>query len=132
MLVRALNLTDKGTATFNDVKSDAWYADSVAISVKAGIVKGQSSTTFGAAAQISREEMVTMLMRGYEFVNGKQSNGTATVFKDQSKISTWAAGFVKEATALGLINGRGEGTFQPQGVSTRAEAAQVIYNLLQK
>ena len=71
MLVRALKLTDKGTVTFSDVKPDAWYADSIALAVKAGIVTGKSTTLFGTNDQITREEMVTMLMRSYELLNGK-------------------------------------------------------------
>lgn len=132
MLVRALGLTEKAAINFSDVKSNAWYADNVAIAVKAGIVQGQSNNTFGSTATISREEMVTMMMRGYEYVHGKASAGTVNSFKDQSKISGWAAGYVKGAISLGLVNGRSDDKFEPQGKSTRAEAAQIIFNLLSK
>lgn len=131
MLVRVLNLTDKGATTFKDVKSTDWYAEAIAIAVKAGIVSS-SAGSFNPKSDISREEMVTMLMRAYETTHGKASTSGSITFKDQSQVSSWAATSVKQASALGLINGNAQGAFQPKGNSTRAEAAQVVYNLLQK
>ncbi|MBW7453096.1 S-layer homology domain-containing protein [Paenibacillus sepulcri] len=132
MLVRALELTEQSTVKFTDVKSGDWYADAVAAAVKAGIVQGTSATQFGANAKITREEMVTMLMRGYEKLHGKPSVDESVSFKDQAKFSSWAAAYIKEAAALGLVGGREEGVFQPAGITTRGEAAQVIFNLLSK
>ncbi|MFD1773440.1 S-layer homology domain-containing protein [Paenibacillus rhizophilus] len=130
MLVRALQLTGTGDVAFKDVKAGDWYADSVAAAVKAGIVKGNSSATFGAKSNITREEMVTMLMRGYAKQHGAASTNPAASFKDESKISSWALSYVKQAAALDLVGGREENTFQPRGITTRAEAAVAIYNLL--
>ncbi|MFC3748553.1 S-layer homology domain-containing protein, partial [Paenibacillus sp. GCM10012306] len=130
MLIRALHLTDKGTLAFTDVKDGDWYAEAVAIAVKAGIVQGKTQTLFDANAQITREEMVTMLMRGYEVVHGQVTVNNPTSFTDEAKISAWAVPFVNAASANKLIQGRAAGKFDPKGITTRAEAAQVIYNLL--
>ncbi|WP_066371649.1 DUF4350 domain-containing protein [Bacillus sp. FJAT-27264] len=130
MLIRALHLTDKGTLAFTDVKDGDWYAEAVAIAVKAGIVQGKTQTLFDANAQITREEMVTMLMRGYEVVHGQVTVNNPTSFTDEAKISAWALPFVNAASANKLIQGRAAGKFDPKGITTRAEAAQVIYNLL--
>ncbi|MFC5651124.1 S-layer homology domain-containing protein [Paenibacillus solisilvae] len=132
MLVRALKLTEQSTVKFTDVKSGDWYADAVAAALKAGIVQGTSATLFGANEKITREAMVTMLMRGYEMLNGKVSVNGSITFKDEAKFSSWAAAYIKEAAALGLVGGREEGVFQPAGITTRGEAAQVIFNLLSK
>ncbi|OAB28418.1 hypothetical protein PMSD_22040 [Paenibacillus macquariensis subsp. defensor] len=132
MLVRALNLTEISSARFTDVKTGNWYAEAVSMAVKAGIVQGKSTTVFGANMQITREEMVTMLMRAYEYMNGKASVIRSNTFTDGSQISPWAVDSVKEAVALNLIKGTDTGAFKPRGISTRAEAAQVVYNLLNK
>lgn len=132
MLVRALDLTEKSSLAFTDVKSTDWYSDAVAAAVKAGIVQGTSASQFGAKAKITREEMVTMLMRGYAKLNGQPASGTGSTFRDEAQISAWAKTYVEEAARLGLISGRAEGVFQPRGITTRAEAAQSIYNLLTK
>ncbi|WP_223110748.1 S-layer homology domain-containing protein [Paenibacillus sinensis] len=130
MLVRALGLTEQGEVAFKDVKNGDWYADSVAAAVKAGIVQGNSAASFGAKSNITREEMVTMLMRGYAKLHGSVSAAQSAAFKDSASISSWALPYVKQASSLGLVGGRGDNTFQPAGVTTRAEAAVAIYNLL--
>ncbi|QGQ98746.1 hypothetical protein EHS13_29645 [Paenibacillus psychroresistens] len=133
LLVRALKLTDKGANAFKDVSANDWYADAVSIATKAGIVNGVSGNLFKPNAPISREEMVTIMMRAYAVVNGNPDQGTTeSSFKDDAKISAWASQYVKTAVALNLIKGRTSSTFDPQGITSRAEAAQVIYNLLNK
>ncbi|MFL0555021.1 S-layer homology domain-containing protein [Paenibacillus barengoltzii] len=132
MLVRALGLTDKGHPSFRDVKDSDWFADAVAIAAKAGIIQGDSAQQFNPKANITREEMVTMLMRAYEVTYGRPSVNAPSGFQDRSEISSWASKFVDQAAALGLINGRGNNSFQPKGGSSRAEAAQVVYNLIKK
>ncbi|RKP53834.1 hypothetical protein D7Z26_10570 [Cohnella endophytica] len=132
MLVRALKLTEKAELKFTDVKTNDWYAEAISIAVKAGIVKGKNDTLFNPNGQITREEMVTMLMRAYEVVNGKSALNAGISFKDESKVSPWALEYVQAAAGLQLIKGRSEGKFEPQGITNRAEAAQVIYNLLNK
>ncbi|WP_051775520.1 Ig-like domain-containing protein [Paenibacillus tyrfis] len=130
LLVRTLKLTEKGEAPFTDVKPNDWYAEAISIAVKAGIVQGRSEALFDANAQITREEMVSMLMRAYEKLKDKALVQTSTSFTDESQVSSWAAEFVKAAAALHLIQGRAADKFDPKGITTRAEAAQVIYNLL--
>ncbi|NOU99818.1 S-layer homology domain-containing protein [Paenibacillus planticolens] len=133
LLVRALKLTGTGQLSFTDVKSSDWYAEPVAIAVKAGIVNGKSEDVFDPNAQITREEMVTMMMRAYAVVHGSIPAAPASsLFTDEAQISSWAAAFVNQAAALHLVQGRQDGIFEPQGITSRAEAAQVIYNLLNK
>lgn len=133
LLVRALKLTEAGSAAFADVTADAWYANPISIAVEAGIVQGKSTAQFEPNAQITREEMVVMMMRAYKAANGTTSSEQANVsFTDESGISSWAIEHVKSAAALRLIEGREEGKFEPQGTATRAEAAQVMFNLILK
>ncbi|NIK22869.1 S-layer homology domain-containing protein [Paenibacillus lupini] len=130
ILVRALGLKAEGTPAFTDIPTGAWYADDVAAAYKAGIVQGVSGKTFSPGANITREEMVTIAMRGYELLNGKPAVAAAEPFKDEATISAWALDNVKKAASLGLIQGRANGQFFPLGTSTRAEAAQMIYGVM--
>ncbi|MBP1967266.1 Ig-like domain-containing protein [Paenibacillus aceris] len=130
LLVRALNLTEKGATVFSDVQSGDWYADAVSVAVKAGIVQGKLAALFDPNAPITREEMVTMLLRAYEYKYGKVSNKATHSFADEDQISSWATEFVQTAATLDLIQGRGADKFDPKGISTRAEAAQILFNLL--
>ncbi|KAB2336140.1 hypothetical protein F7731_11600 [Cytobacillus depressus] len=133
MLVRLLKISEKSTITFSDITVDKWYADSISSAAQAGIVNGKSKSHFDPDGQITRQEMVTMLIRAYEFKTGKQldySHSNAT-FNDFNFIASWARNNVTAAAELGLIQGP-TGLFVPQGITLREEAAQAIYNLLMK
>lgn len=133
MLVHSLGLPAGGTTAFTDVASGAWYAEPIAAAYKAGIVNGRSASTFEPSAKITREEITVMLMKAYELKNGKAEGASAdSEFTDMKLVSDWAAASVNKAAALGLIQGQSQGQFAPQEIATRAEAAQVIYNLTVK
>ncbi|MBO7746189.1 S-layer homology domain-containing protein [Paenibacillus sp. MWE-103] len=130
LLARALGLRAEGAPSFADVPAGAWYAGDVAAAVKAGIANGVSAASFAPNAAITRQEMATLAMRGYEARSGKPAASPAAPFKDEASIAAWARGYVDEAAALGIVKGRAAGEFAPLGASTRAEAAQVIYGVL--
>jgi hypothetical protein len=48
------------------------------------------------------------------------------------QVSSWAAASVKGVASLGLVQGQSKGLFAPKGIASRAEATQVIYNLIMK
>nr|WP_253298329.1 S-layer homology domain-containing protein [Paenibacillus sp. MSJ-34] len=146
LLVKALKLTKKGGIAFADVSAEAWYADAVSIAKEAGIVKGRDAERFDPNGLITREEMTAMLTRAYEIRYGKIGSGqsgqsgqpgqsgepSSATFADDSQISPWAAEYIRAAAALGLVQGRADRQFVPQGATTRAEAAQVVYHLLNR
>ncbi|NBD23131.1 S-layer homology domain-containing protein [Paenibacillus glycinis] len=132
LLVRALGLKAEGTPAFADIPAGAWYAADVAAAYKAGIVQGVSSTAFAPGADITRQEMVTLAMRGYALLNGKPAVTATAPFKDEASIAAWALDNVNKAASLGLVQGRAAGEFVPLGTSTRAEAAQMIYGVWNK
>lgn len=131
LLTRALGLRSTGSNPFNDVKKDAWYADAVAAVYEAGIVTGRDPQTFEPAKTITRQEAAVMLMRAYAFQSGNRDVPAAgAAFSDQAKISAWAQDAVSQANALGLLKGKGANVFMPQASLTRAEAAQIVYTLM--
>ncbi|CAK4844822.1 unnamed protein product [Aphanomyces euteiches] len=130
LLVKALKLTKQGDTIFADVTANDWYAQAVSIAYQAGIIKGKSKTTFDPNGKITREEMVAMIMQAYKLLKGNTSLKTDVKFSDESKVSAWALDDLKAASALNLIHGRSAEQFVPKGTTTRAEAAQAIYNLL--
>jgi uncharacterized protein YfiM (DUF2279 family) len=129
LLVKALHLSGQGTHSFSDVAPNSWYAETVSIAVSKGIVQGTSATLFEPNAPISRQEMVVMLMRAIEKNSPSTASAVSVKFADQSQISSWAVDDVNKAFANKWIQGRADGKFEPLGLTTRAEAAQVIFNL---
>jgi hypothetical protein len=133
LLVRALKLTETGTSTFADVKGTEWYAADINMAVKAGLIQGRSTAVFAPNEKITREELAVLVLRAFELQSGTTASGGVTgTFKDAAQISVWAGADVSKAVELGLLQGRTTDQFVPKGISNRAEAAQVIYNLLFK
>ncbi|CAM3183595.1 alpha-amylase family glycosyl hydrolase [Paenibacillus lupini] len=132
LLVRAMNLQATKSAGFTDVAAGSWYAKSVNAAAEAGIIRGRTATTFAPNAVITREEMAVMLMRAYEVKTGKKAESSESVsaFTDSAAIHDWAKASIEAAVKLGFLSGKGQGQFDPQGNTTRAESAKVIYKLL--
>lgn len=133
MLVRAMGLKEEGNSHFTDVSSESWYAGAVSAAAKAGIVTGINSKEFAPDASIKRQEMAAMIVRAYQsmaFLQGSQ--GEKTHFTDVKTSPIWVQEAVQSAYDLGLVKGLSSSSFKPLGLTTRAESAQVIYNLLSK
>nr|WP_241781668.1 S-layer homology domain-containing protein [Paenibacillus sp. DMB5] len=74
-----------------------------------------------------------MVVRAYEYLQGDKAQAASDgAFSDQPQISGWAEEAVSIAVEAGLLQGRGSKQFAPQALMTRAESAQVIYNLLKQ
>lgn len=132
MITRALGLKAASPAAFADVDAKSWYAEAVAAVSEAGIVLGRGQDTFAPDERITREEMAVMIVRAYEYQQGSKSNvAAAGSFSDDALIHDWAKNAAGIAEQAGLIKGRGNQQFAPQASMTRAEGAQVIFNLLE-
>jgi len=131
MLVRLLGLESAEPHGFEDVPSDAWYAEAVYAAYAAGIIRGQSPHTFAPEDAITREEMAVMIMRAYLLATGETPDvPEAAGYRDSDQISEFALESVLQAQVLGLMQGPGNGLFDPKSNLTRAEGAQVIWNLM--
>jgi hypothetical protein len=127
ILVRAFNLEPKAGKIFNDT-ANSWAKDSIATAYAYGIIQGYSDTTFGPDDLITREQMAVMVVKAANLTDITNSEA----FVDNDKISDWAQDAVAIAKANGIIAGYPDNTFNPQGNATRAEAATVILNAINK
>ncbi len=134
MLVRTLGLTgDARGVKFTDLPADYWCAADVAVAVKAGLVSGYGNGLFGPNDPITREQMAAMLVRALNYGTIKplpESTLKPGQFADQENISNWARTSVATIVQAGLMKGREQDMFAPQGLTTRAEAAAVMVRLL--
>ena len=53
-------------------------------------------------------------------------------FKDSDVIADYAKDAVMYLAKKGVVQGTGEGLFAPEAAVTRAEAAQLVYNILKQ
>lgn len=128
LIVNAIGLTEKAdNMKFSDVDLNEWYAEYISKLYKSGITTGVSATEFGTGTYISREDMAVLVHRAMNYINSIEDKAyEAENFADDSDISDYAKNAVYEIKALGIVNGVGENSFMPKGISSRAMAFKVI------
>ena len=130
MLVLVSGKTEKATISFSDVSDKDWFYDYVAISVGEKMVNGFEDGSFKPDDEISRQDMATIIYRLLS-ANGISGKNGAKVFADSTEISDYAKKATEDLSSLGIFSGDENGKFNPKKSASRAEAAKVIYGVLQ-
>ena len=127
-----INPADYQNRKFTDVKADAYYAPYVNWAASKGIVSGTTSSTFAPDSNITREQMA-VIMKNYADKMGYSIPKTleAVTFADNAQISSWAKDAVKAMQQAGVLSGKENNRFDPQGNATRAEAATVLHRFVE-
>jgi hypothetical protein len=90
---------------------------------------------FAPEKEITRQEMFTLLYNALKVIGqvtaGADSDKTFSAFADAGKIDSWAKEAMTLLVKTGTIGGNA-GKLNPTSTTTRAEMAQVLYNLLSK
>ncbi len=131
ILVRTMEL-DVATfaGEFADVAADSWYADVLATAKKNGLLAGSNGNA-NPDQEITREEMVQIIVRAYEMACGEiVVDGGLLDYTDVASISTWARQAVIKATEKSLVNGVGDGSFAPRANATRAQGVVMVARLI--
>ncbi|MGZ4121979.1 MAG: S-layer homology domain-containing protein, partial [Tumebacillaceae bacterium] len=130
LIARALNLAPQSATTFSDVPSGSWYAGSVGAAVKAGITNGVGGNKFDPNAPVDRNQAAVMIYNALKYKGKAPSGGKPIVFSDANQIKSWAKADIDALSAAGLMNGDGNGHLTPTSVTSRAQAAVMIYNMM--
>ncbi len=118
------------TSVFDDVANDAYYASHVKWAVENGITVGVSKTEFAPNAQISRQDMATMMLRYAKAMGIRLPEMSKELFADDADIAVYAKEAVYKLKAVEIINGKDGNVFDPKGSTTRAEVAAVLHRFL--
>ena len=111
-----------GRDTFADTPDGAWYEDAVLWAVRNHIMSGYTASTFGPHDPITREQLAAILWR----YAGSPAAEAGEAYADEASIASWAVTAVDWARTYGFINGMSDGSFQPDGQATRAQAAAIL------
>lgn len=131
ILMGAFEMVDEGAqAAFSDVSKSHWGYKYVATAVSKGIVNGIGDGNFGVNSQITRQDIVTLCYRLAESMEVKFPVVTESEFVDSEAIADYAKTAAKQMKAAGIVNGKGDNMFAPSSFATRAEAAKIIYELI--
>ncbi len=130
LIIRAMGLEEKEyNGEFSDVSADDWYAGVIATAKSAGFVDGDGEMAM-PNAPVTREQLAKFLVLPYILKNPEAQDGEVLTFADSEEISSWAVNYVNKATALGILNGMGDGTFAPKNAVLREQAFVAIARLM--
>ncbi|TQR97365.1 OmpL47-type beta-barrel domain-containing protein [Paenibacillus ottowii] len=129
MLVRSLKLPLETDVIlgFEDIDLSAWYVNLLKTAIKDQVARGFSSKVFGPDRVINREQAAKMVNNIIKATPQQESS----VYSDSSQIVEWARKDVFGLTEINLVQGYPDGSFRAKQEVTRAEAAEMIYNMLQ-
>ncbi len=127
MLVRVFGCTaGKDIAHFTDVSTDAWYYSELSTAAQMNIFSGYGDGTMGPNRSITRQEAMVVIARAFAVPDGTAADIQA--FRDASSVGSWAVAKVGGLVKAGIVNGD-NGSLHPTASITRAEIAQMLYNL---
>ena len=110
-------------AAYPDVTDETPYASAITTLTALGIVSGDDQGNFNPDSTITRAEFTKIVC---EIQNmGGEGNKGATAFTDVPA-DHWASGYINFASSMGIINGMGDGTFNPEGPVTYEQAVKML------
>lgn len=128
LLIRICDLQkSSGSSIELKVIDNHWAEDAIVSFVAAGVISGYKDGTFRPDNSITREEMVVMLSRILN-LNNMAKDTTKGNFTDLE--GSYAASEIRAGAQAGIISGKGNEKFDPKSSATRAEALQIILNVL--
>ena len=114
---------------FEDVTKSHWAVIDINYLSEKGIVSGRPDGTFGAGDSITRAEIVKILCNTFGIETGFDAADGSGASKGNSFTDTkdsWAKEYIDAAYAAGIVNGKDDTHFNPNGQVTREEMAAMI------
>ena len=126
-LVVALTMvfTTVAFASYPDVDTTADYAGAVELLSALEILEGDENGNFNPDNTITRAEFAAVVCRALGLEGSAASAKGATMFTDVAA-DHWASGYINLASQQGIVNGKGNGIFDPEGNVTYAEAVKML------
>lgn len=135
LLLNAYGITPDATATDNFADAgNTYYTNYLATAKRLGVATGSGDNQFQPEVQITRQELFTLLYRSLVALGELPSEKKAVAlsdFGDAGEIAGYAQEALQALVERGVVTGANS-KLSPKEVTTRAQAAQVIYNLLSK
>ena len=105
------------------------HDDAVNVLVSLNVINGQDDGSFNPEGDVTRGQMAKMIavaMNGGKDTNtGVKGTPTFTDIKGH-----WAESYIEYCYDMGIISGRGDGTFDPDGKVTGLEATKMVLTAL--
>jgi len=133
MLLRAYGIEPDAGAENNFADAgNTYYTNYLAKAKEMGITTGIGDNFFALEGNITRQDMLTMLYRALDKLEELPEAAKSTNlsdFSDVNLVGDYSRDAITALVQAGVVSGN-QGKIEPQGQSTRAQMAQLLYNLL--
>lgn len=109
-------------AQYKDLAADGWYREFVEYMLNRGLMNGVDRESFEPDGYMTRAQLVTILYRAA----GSPIGSGGTAYSDVKR-GDWYEASVAWASRMGVVNGMGDGKFDPDGNITREQLAAILY-----
>lgn len=122
------DLADPGIAeeinknVFDDIDGVAWAKEAIVYLAEKKIINGVGNGKFAPDDNVTRAEMAKMISGAFLIKTEAGENPFNDVSEDD-----WSCEYIKKAYAAGIITGYEDGSFKPDDVVTRQDAAVMLY-----
>lgn len=131
IVVKAVSLEPAKEINLNFKDKDeipSWAAGYIQTAVDSGIITGYEDNTFKPSKNLTREEMVVLIIKAFGIEI--EEDLTPPTFTDVDEIGSWALNYVAKSVELNIVSGYLDNTFKPKRNVTRAESFTVLDNIL--
>jgi hypothetical protein len=89
----------------------------------AGVVRGETETTYGPRGTVTRAQMASFVARTLDVLDVPRPSGNATAFPDVSGVH---AQNISSLVELGIVQGYEDGTYRPSRAVSREQMARFV------
>jgi hypothetical protein len=119
------DLVTTDTPSFTDVPKSFWAYKYIETAKVNGVISGFLDGTFRPNNNITRAEIVVIIIRAKNY----ELSGSGADFTDVPA-DYWARDYILTAKDKGIVSGYPDNTFRPTNYATRAEAVKMVYEIL--
>lgn len=113
---------------------NTYYTGYLAAAKGLGIANGIGNNLFAPDKDITRQEMFVLLynaLKGIDKLPAPISDKKLGSFEDSDQVASWANEALSSLVKAGIVTGN-DNMLNPKALTSRAQMAQVLYNLLSK
>ena len=127
VMVLSMMVVGAGAVSVDDFSDGADIVNKEAVTVLASlnVINGKDDGSYDPTGIVTRAEMAKMIC---VVLNGGRDPQLGAVVADSytDTVNHWAKAYIEYCTNLGIVAGRGDGTFAPNDTVTMAEAAKML------
>jgi hypothetical protein len=125
VFVMAIGLLSAGAVDFTDA-DDIQYAEAVEVMTGIGAINGYPDGTFNPDGLVTRAEAAKLVTYAILTPNVAEYLPKGTSSFNDVPANHWAAPYIEYCVSQGIVNGRGNGKFDPNGNVTAYELAKML------